>query len=210
MSVRHTLLGSLDADYVFRSDTRRIEFTVIEDGMSELNDYCVAMLEALRREHERRIEASRRYLKADDGLLIGNFPRAKDEDEEDDTEVILRWQWFQPVVTKAICLLMLCAFVEKALRSLAWFVVDDPEQDLSGGSVDRYLAILRAEHERAFEEPARFTDLRARCRTLRTALAEADWTTIVDTMEGVDLDRSFRAATEYFEILEEAYVLEET
>lgn len=210
MPVRHTLLGSLDADYLFETATKRIEFVIIENGLAEFNDYCVTMLDALDRELERRIATRRTHLKADDGLLIGNFPRVKDDEEDDDTDVILRWQWFQPVVTKAICLVMLGAFVEKALWSLAWYVVDDPDQDTSGAPVDRYLAILRAEHERAFEEPARFTELRGRCRTLQGALAEADWTTIVDTMEEVALDRSFRAATEYFEILEQAYVLEET
>lgn len=212
MPARHTLLGSLEADYLFDSETRRIEFVVIEDGMAELNDYCVTVLEALRHEHERRVAASRNYLKADDGLLIGNFEKAFEEDGDDgeETPVILRWQWFQPVVTRAMCLVMLDAFVEKALWSLALFVVDDPDEEPGEAKVDRYLDILRTKHDRPFEEPADFQRLRERCRSLRTALAEGDWTTITDTMEGTELSASFRAATEFFEILEQAYLLEET
>lgn len=86
--------------------------------MAELNDYCATVREALRHKHDRRA-AARRYLKGDDGLLIGYFPQVSYEEADDKTKMILPWQWFQPVVTNVISLIMLRAFVEKQPRSLA-------------------------------------------------------------------------------------------
>ena len=107
------------SDYLFRSQTGYIEFVIVEEEMTQLNDYCVLCLIQTSK-HLAQLEDERAQLERGECSLVdpdfGDFTHLRIDGL---TVVdIPRWEDSYSFFSRATCLLLLHIFTEKSLKSL--------------------------------------------------------------------------------------------
>ncbi len=195
-------------DYLFRPDERfSLEFWEIEREMAQLNDYCLLSvsetgrhLQQMRRECADLMTGKKRYV----------FPEDDFTGEQIDwlTEQIGQWEDTYGFIAKAMCLLLLSAFLEKTLRGLITALSPAGlrlAKERSGeGKVAQLLASLKTECRLSFDEPSDSYAVRDVCRKLRNDFAHGEWDKVRRTVHNLSLRDAFSAVTQLLTAVEAA------
>jgi len=193
--------------YLFRSRVGRVEFISLEEEMTQLNDFCVILLD----ETERRLNKHRKDL-ADlaSGRTIAEHPESGDI--SDDViqgladHLIPTWEDTRSFVARATVLILLSVFTEKALRSLCESLKPPesgvPRQVKGLGKIDSYLSFLRTVCHLDFDEPERISDLRKTTTRIRNAFAHGEWDETRNEIREVSISAAFMTITELLERVE--------
>jgi hypothetical protein len=124
-----SVAGTKEADsYLFQSSTGVVEFTVIEEEMAQLNDFCVVFTESIERKIGELSAWARSAVggefKDDEGHVFPITP----EDIAFSADIQLEsWRDTYDFIAPANCLLLLSCFTEKNLRWLCERIGDSRE-----------------------------------------------------------------------------------
>jgi len=193
--------------YLFQSKVGRVEFTSLEEEMSQLNDFCVILLDGT----ERRLNDHRKDL-ADlsSGRKTAEHPEFGDISDdviqglEDHT--IPTWEDTGNFVARATVLILLNVFTEKALRSLceSHKPSESPRPKQIGGrsKIDSYIGFLQTECHLIFDEPLKAAELRRTTTQIRNSFAHGEWDKVRRVISGVSISTAFMTITQLLERVE--------
>lgn len=186
-------------DYLFQSESDVVEFTVIEEEMQELNEFCHRCDEA----------AIAKIDEASDLTVVDPNTGERDEGWTDfmrESEG-LRWTAVQEVLVAGMILGLLFAFTEKSLKWLCERLspedFDLRTKRIQGAKIEGYVGILQEECGLAFSVPEEFEEAKRVARPLRNKFTHGDWDTFGDSVGDVDLSLAFRAVSALFAQIEE-------
>lgn len=215
MATGKLLENSQLADYLFSTQTRLVEFVVIEEELARLNDYCVAVSQAIHNELAQQqtvrqeLEDGPEYHESDDGpihrseILLGL----------DDIE-IPRWQEVNNFMMPATQILLLNVLVERSLKSLCAEYDPENRSRVYGGHTARvrsrpgqsklgaYLEFLRDPCGLDATGVPSVNRLDGDVRFVRNAFAHGDWDKAEVGLSGLSVREAFEAASELFAAIE--------
>lgn len=200
-----TPTGTPEADhYLFTSQHHRVEFTVIEEDMAQLNDYCVHFLEGT----QAKISELKHQSKAGVGGRFEDLDGEEIDLSDDDiregaTMELDVWQDTGDFLARANCLLLLACFAEKSLVHLCKELGGKvPRQKGGQSKVDACLDYLRTECGFQFDDPHESLQVRELCRKIRNAFAHGDWDTCRELVAQASLAKAFAAVAGLLEGVE--------
>ncbi|MBK8905861.1 MAG: hypothetical protein IPM53_32060 [Anaerolineaceae bacterium] len=198
-------------DYLFRPDERfSNEFWTIATEMTQLNDYCVLLmqetskkLKVLKSEFG-DLESGKSRLIIDEGPITGDFTAERMMMLSEEIHI---WKDTYAFITRATCLLLLSAFLEKSLKTLC---DSFSPSDISSfkrknreSKPDMYLRILQTDCLVKFKESKENKSLRNKFRVIRNAFAHGDWEEVRIKVGGIHLRQSFTSVANLLSQIEE-------
>ncbi len=195
--------------YLFQSPFGDQVFTIIEEEMEELNDFCVVSIDAVEDALNREKALAKKYSTGQERLI---HPEIGDVTEEAimgiEDFVIPKWEQIHSFLSHATCLLLLHIFVEKSLKSLCMNYTPDKSSSVKQirgmSKIDSYLQYLKNDCGFFFEEPKEAAELRDGIRKIRNAFAHGDWDTVRKTTLKYSLRNSFSITSKLFRLIEKA------
>lgn len=193
--------------YLFRNSYGQIEFLMIEDDMSQLNNYCRMFLNAT----DQEINSAEHWVRNAEGVTARNA----DGEELDFMDYEVRdiaqehldaWQDTGSFLARANCLLLLACFTEKSLVSLCRDLGSRVPRPKPGNSkVSTCIDFLREVCGVAFDEPDASIRIREQCRLLRNSFAHGEWDECRKLVGEVDLEQAFKAVSSLLSTIETSY-----
>jgi hypothetical protein len=186
--------------YLFQSESNVVEFTVIEEEMQELNEFCHRCDEA----------AIEKIDEANNLTVVDPTTGERDEGWTDFMRQSegLRWTEVQEVLVAGMILGLLFAFTEKSLKWLCERLSPDDfdlkKKRIQGAKVEGYISILQDECGLSFSVPEELEEAKRVARPLRNKFTHGDWETFGDGVGDVDLSRVFSAVSALFAQIEDA------
>jgi hypothetical protein len=194
-------------NYLFTTQSARIEFVIIETEFSELNDYCVVCLTGtLDKLNELKLLSNKystwkeEVVEADSGDITTNEVLWSLSEVE-----IPAWEEHYNFTAKAMSLVLLSFFTEKSLKDLCTsFAPDGTSLKPRGGEskIGAYIRCLREQCSFDFIEPQEFVAVREKCRQVRNSFAHGDWEEIKEEVSDTSLPQAFGAVSNLFSLLE--------
>jgi hypothetical protein len=185
-------------DYLFEVDRFSDVFWTIAGEMAQLNNYCALCtvetaryLSGLGKELKSLRSGKERCVTPD-----GDYSYERIESLEEGVET---WQSTYSFITKATCLLMLSAFLEKSLWAICKGIAPHGRAFSRSGKrggeseVGHYLRFLHDECGLAFTEPPESIAARESCRHIRNDFAHGDWDKVRERVATVQPREAFRA-----------------
>jgi hypothetical protein len=189
-------------DYLFEAgeDSEGV-FFMVQEELEHLNDFCVLCLQQTRQRVQNLREDANGYRM---GKRKASDPAEGDLSDEvawSIEEVILpAWNELEQVVVRAMCLLLLAAFLEKSLKD----IISQLGRTHAPGirprtresKIESALRYLRDQCGLVFDEPAESRDMREICRRVRNEFAHGDWERVKQGLSSIDLADAFGSASE--------------
>jgi hypothetical protein len=196
--------------YLFSSAHGRVEFVIIEEEMSQLNDFCVLLLDSPRERLSYEAQSLERFTSGKEQVIdpeLGDVTEDVIMGLED--IVIPTWRDTVDFVSRATTLILLHVFTEKSLKHLCLSFTPDnpakpPRQSARQSKIDTYLNFLSQNCGFIFEEPSTGRELRTAIARIRNAFAHGDWEAVRRDIRQLSITDAFRTATELFQKLESA------
>lgn len=202
-----TPTGTPEADnYLFTNQHHRVEFTVIEEDMAQLNDFCMQFLEGTQAKISELKHQSEAGVGGSFQISEGEAIDLSDDDIRDGAAMELDvWQDTGNFLVRANCLLLLACFAEKSLVHLCNELGGKVPRPRGGQSkVDACLDYLRTECGLQFDDPKESLQVRELCRKIRNAFAHGEWDTCRELVTQASLVKAFAAVTHLLEGVEAA------
>jgi hypothetical protein len=198
--------------YVARDDSQPI-FHGIQEDMAQLNDFCLLCVEGTSKHLAELQHTAKRYRTGEERAEHPNFGDISDEVawslEEFDIPL---WQDTERFMVRAMCLILLSAFVEKCLKDLAvYFAPPEAPRFKRKGREGEIVALLSYLHQTCaldFEEPALSQAVREECRNIRNDFAHGRWDEVKASIADRSLSSAFGAVTALFDAIDEASAIE--
>jgi hypothetical protein len=204
------LVPSDEAWYLFQTRGSLAGFVLIDEELAQLNDYCLALLEAASAKHNE-------HTKFYDWLAARqkpSIPLGKDKAVEFSPEDVELGRAFTQEVwadtarflVPATCLSLLSCFTERSLRYLCDWLEAGAKRKRSKGTsdIESYLALLRAECGLVIDEPKDTFKVREVCRRVRNDFAHGEWDKCRRAMSRLDLALAFNSVAALFFAIEQA------
>ena len=194
--------------YMAANDSQPI-FHGIQEDMAQLNDFCLLCIDTtskqladLRRTVKRYQAGELRAHHPDLGDITSDAEWALEEFE------IPRWQETEEFMVRAMCLILLSAFVEKSLIELTNYLAprEAPRCKRKAGETEtgaliRHLRQICGLH---FEEPESSRAIREKCRRIRNDFAHGRWDAVKVSIADQSLSAAFGAVTDLFDAIDGA------
>jgi hypothetical protein len=196
--------------YLFRTQSARTEFVIIEEEFWQLNDYCVLCLtQTLNKLDGLRSELGK-YKASKEPIVDPTYGDITQDLIWGLAEVqIPAWEENYHFTARAMCLILLSFFTEKSLKSLCVAFAPEgkaPKQKKGESKTRSYIRFLGEECGFDFMEPQESVAVREKCREIRNSFAHGDWDDIKAAVSDTNLPEAFCAVASLFHIIEsEAY-----
>ncbi|MDH1629677.1 hypothetical protein [Pseudomonas mosselii] len=185
-----------DGSYIYQPTYFSQTFFSLFDKLAQLNDYCFHQLLA---GEQRNAELLSQQAEA----LASADADAAELDYLDDE--IRNWDDNLSVIARATALVLLCSFVEWALKQVTNDLYGDvyrkPQKGLS--KIEFLLQDL-TQRGLEFNLDSEWLATLADFRSIRNAFAHGDWRRVEESLEGISLGACFSVVSRVFERLEEA------
>jgi hypothetical protein len=195
--------------YLFTTESSVVEFVVIQEEMEQLHSYCLVCLQGTASK-VRDLEHRRK--KFEQGFRTPISPEYEHLgiDQEDeilgiDIELPI-WQDTNEFLVKALCLLLLTAFLERSLKWLCQSYSSDGKVPRSIQRASDHIEFLKSKCGFNFEEPDEVRQLRGDIQKVRNAFAHGDWDEVRKTIRPYSLRIVFTEYTNLFRLIEDAYM----
>lgn len=185
-----------DGTYIYQPQRFSETFFVIFDKLHQLNDYCF---------HQLLTVGTRQYdlVQQRISALARSGTGAEELDYLDDE--IPRWEDNLKIVTQATSLILLCSFVEWALKRVAKDLHGCvPRKTLRSMSDMEFLLQHLAQAGLHFQLEPELLGTLDGFRNIRNAYAHGDWAHVAEQLNGLSLRACFEAVSQVFACLEEA------
>ncbi len=194
--------------YMAQDDSQPI-FHGIQEEIARLNDFCLLCIDGTSKQLAELQRKVKQYRDGEERAVDPEFDDLSNEVawalEEFD---IPRWQETERFLVRAMCLILLSAFTEKSLKSLASYLAPAEAPcfkrkagKTETGALVRYLQETCALN---FEEPEPSQAIREKCRRLRNDFAHGRWDVLSASIADESLSTAFGAVTELFYAIDEA------
>ena len=198
--------------YIFQSQSRLVDFVVIQEEMEQLHAYCYLCMDSINakiNQLNQELASYRSGRKVIEDPVIGEVTSLVIDGL---TEVeIPMWSDSQVFLIRAMCLLLLSSFVERSLKSLCLsFSPSGAKFKQSNNSISKvaaYIGYLQYGCGLTFEEPANAASVREKCRKIRNDFAHGDWDEVRIGIKTQSLRGAFEACSLLFREIENAYEL---
>jgi hypothetical protein len=193
-------------NYLFTTQSARIEFVIIQTEFSELNDYCVVCLTGTSDKLKELKLQSNEYMTGKETVVDADWGDVTTDLLWSLSEVeIPAWEEHYNFTAKAMSLVLLSFFTEKSLKDLCIsFAPKGTSLRPRGGEskTDAYIRCLKEECNFDFIEPQEFLSVREKCRQVRNSFAHGDWDEIKAEVSDTNLPQAFGAVANLFSIIE--------
>jgi hypothetical protein len=172
--------------YMAGDDSQPI-FHGIQEDMAQLNDFCLLCVEGTSKHLAELQRTVKRYHTGEERAEHPDCGDISDQVawglEEFD---IPRWQDTERFMVRAMCFILLSAFVEKCLKDLATYLA--PPEALrfkrkgGEGEIAALLSYLHQTCALDFEEPDLSQTIREECRRIRNDFAHGRWDEVKATI----------------------------
>jgi hypothetical protein len=196
--------------YLFEAEgnSQPIFYGVTEE-MAQLNDFCMLCLDATSSHLAKLKDAARRYSNREEIVEHPDFGDVTDMAEDGLREIeIPRWKDTEEFMVRAMCLVLLSAFLENSLKAIAKVLrpPDAPpfKRKGAGGEIDAVLSYLRSSCGLEFVEQEASRTIREKCRAVRNSFAHGQWEKVRKSLADVSLPEAFLAASQLFRSIDQA------
>jgi hypothetical protein len=118
------------------------------------------------------------------------------------------WEDTEKFIVRAMCLVLLSAFLEKSLKDLvSYFSTTEARQFKKKGGIGEVASLLIYIKEVCkfeFEEPESSKIAREKCRIIRNDFAHGHWSAVKNSIANYHLSTAFGAITALFNVIDRA------
>jgi hypothetical protein len=197
-------------NYLFvAGDSSQPIFHGIQEEMAQLNDFCFLSLQSTSNRVKELEQKAKRFRSGEERLEDPNLGDVSSEVAWGIEEFeIPRWKDTEQFMVRAMCLVLLSAFLEKSLKELALYL-SDPEsvrfkKKSNLGEIASLLIYLKEVCRLEFKEPEASEIAREKCRTIRNDFAHGHWMKVKDNVANYSLSAAFGAVTALMEVIDKA------
>ena len=207
------LLASEEVDvgsYLYKADSNpEAVFSHAQEEMAQLNDFCLLCLEgtaAKLNDFRRELSSYRMGERQAEHPEIGDITEEVAMGLED--VIIPSWEETEEFLVRAMCLILLSAFLEKSLKQIANYLTPEVAPKFKAqpglGEIGSLLAYLQVTCLLQFEEPEESKSTRERCRKLRNAFAHGHWDQVKVDVATQSVRQAFSAVSGLLDCIEKA------
>ena len=184
-------------------------FHRIQEEMSQLNDFCLLSLESTY-EHVQKLKSYSSKLRSGEDIA---FDEAMGDISDDVAWGIEEFQlpiWMdtQQFISRAMCLVLLSALLEKSLKDLVKFFSHNQtvkfKKTKGTGEVESLLIHLNDEFGINFNEPEQSIEARELCRKIRNDFAHGHWDKVKESIRNYRLVSAFAAVAALLTAIDKA------
>lgn len=196
--------------YLFKTESCLVDFVVIQEELEQLHDYFLLCTKAA---SAKLTELKTNLADYKTGKIIANDEVLGDLtlDVIDGLEQVQipQWEDTQSFLVTAMCLVLLSALLERALKKLCVSFATSgkglPRERSGTNKATMYIEFLQGECGLDFLDSDSSIHIREKFRKVRNAFAHGDWDDVRDDVQGCSLRKAFEACSVLFSGLESAY-----
>jgi hypothetical protein len=195
--------------YLFTAESSALEFVAIQEELEQLHSYCLVCLQGTASK-VRNLEVQRERFEQGHRTPIPPKYEYLGVDAEDEGAAIdfqlPFWHDTNDFLAKAMCLLLLTAFLERSLKWLCRSYSSDGKIPRSVQKTSDHIEFLKSKCGFNFEEPDEVRQLRGDIQKVRNSFAHGDWDDVRKTIQPFSLRTAFTEYGKLLRIIEEAYM----
>ena len=194
-------------DYLFRVERFSEEFWLIATKMAQLNDYCVLCLQQTSR-HLDQLHKQFKDLQSGKDRILTEYGDFTGETIDYLEEQIPTWKDSYKFISRATCLILLLAFIERSLKLLCKALSPSdaftPKRKGNESKIAIYTRYLQDTCKVAFFEPEESVSILNKCRKARNLFAHGDWDELRNEIAQIELRSAFGTVAELLYVIEDA------